>query len=44
LIYGRDDVVLDFVKKVAHTDMDFTFARACGAGVDDAIAKVASKS
>jgi hypothetical protein len=42
--YGHDDVVRDFVKKVADTDMDFAFARACAAGVDDAIAKTASKS
>jgi hypothetical protein len=42
--YGHDDVVRDFVKKVADTDMDFTFGRACAAGVDNAIAKTASKS
>jgi alpha/beta superfamily hydrolase len=41
--YGHDDVVREFVKKVADTDMDYSFARACASGVDDALAKTAAK-
>ena len=42
--YGHDDVIREFVKKVVDTQMDFSFARACAAGVDDALAKNAAKS
>ncbi len=41
--YGHDDVVREFVKKVVDTDMDYSFARACASGVDDALAKSAAK-
>ena len=41
--YGHDDVVREFVKKVVDTQMDFSFARACAAAVDDALAKTAAK-
>ena len=41
--YGHDDVVREFVKKVVDTDMDYSFARACASGVDDAITKTAAK-
>jgi alpha/beta superfamily hydrolase len=41
--YGHDDVVREFVKKVVDTDMDYSFARACATGVDDALAKSAAK-
>jgi hypothetical protein len=41
--YGHDDVIREFVKKVADTQMDFSFARACGAAVDDALARTAGK-
>jgi len=41
--YGHDDVVRDFVKKVVDTEMDYSFARACASGVDDALAKTAAK-
>jgi Flp pilus assembly protein protease CpaA len=41
--YGHDDVVREFVKKVVDTDMDYSFARACASGVDDAVTKTAAK-
>jgi len=41
--YGHDDVVREFVKKVVDTEMDYSFARACASGVDDALAKTAAK-
>jgi hypothetical protein len=41
--YGHDDVVREFVKKVVDTDMDYSFARACTSGVDDALTKTAAK-
>ena len=40
--YGHDDVVREFVKKVADTEMDYSFARACAAAVDDVLAKTAA--
>jgi hypothetical protein len=42
--YGHDDVVREFIKKVADTQMDYAFARVCAAAVDDALAKSATKS
>jgi hypothetical protein len=42
-LYGHDDVIREFVKKVVDTQMDFSFARACAAAVDDALAKTAVK-
>jgi hypothetical protein len=42
--YGHDEVIREFVKKVVNTQMDFSFARACAAAVDDALAKTAAKS
>jgi spore coat polysaccharide biosynthesis protein SpsF (cytidylyltransferase family) len=41
--YSHDDVVREFVKKVVDTPMDYSFARACAAAVDVAIAKSAAK-
>ena len=41
--YGHDDVIREFVKKVVDTQMDYSFARACAAAVDDALAKTAAK-
>jgi hypothetical protein len=41
--YGHDDVIREFVSKVADTQMDYGFARACATGVDDAVAKTATK-
>jgi alpha/beta superfamily hydrolase len=42
--YGHDDVIREFVKKVVDTQMDYSFARACAAAVDDVLAKTAAKS
>jgi hypothetical protein len=42
--YGHDDVIREFVKKVVDTQMDYSFARACAAAVDDALAKSAAKN
>jgi hypothetical protein len=42
--YGHDDVIREFVKKVVDTQMDYSFARACAAAVDDALAKTAAKN
>jgi alpha/beta superfamily hydrolase len=42
--YGRDDVVREYVKKVAETQMDYSFARACAAALDEAVAKTAAKT
>jgi alpha/beta superfamily hydrolase len=41
--YGHDDVVREFAKKVVDTDMDYSFARACALGVDDALTKTAAE-
>jgi hypothetical protein len=41
--YGHDDVIREFVTKVADVQMDYNFARGCAAGVDDAVAKTAAK-
>jgi hypothetical protein len=41
--YNHDDVVREFVTKVADTPMDYSFARACAAGVDESLAKTAAK-
>jgi alpha/beta superfamily hydrolase len=41
---GHDDVIREFVKKVADTEMDYSFARACAAAVDDALAETATKN
>jgi hypothetical protein len=42
--YNHDDVVREFVKTVAGTQMDYSFARLCATAVDDTLAKTASKS
>ncbi len=42
--YSHDDVVREFVKTVAGTQMDYSFARVCAAAVDDTLAKSAAKS
>jgi hypothetical protein len=42
--YNRDDVVREFVKKVLDTEMDYSFARACAAAVDESLAKSAAKT
>ena len=42
--YSRDDVISEFVKTVASTSMDYSFARACAAGVEAELARTATKS
>ena len=42
--YSKDNVVSEFVKSVASTSMDYSFARACSAGIETEIAKTATKS
>jgi hypothetical protein len=42
--YSKDTVVGEYVKTVGATNMDYSFARACAAGVDAELAKTAAKS
>ena len=42
--YTKDDVVSEFVKTVASTSMDYSFAKACAAGVEVELARTATKS
>ena len=42
--YSKDTVVGEYVKTVGATNMDYSFARACAAGVDAELAKTATKS
>jgi hypothetical protein len=42
--YSRDNVIGEFVKTVAATSMDYSFARACAAGVEAELSKSAAKS
>jgi len=42
--YSRDDVVREFVKKVASADMSYSFAKACATGVELELAKASTKS
>ena len=42
--YSRDNVISEFVKTVAATSMDYSFARACAAGVEAELLKSAAKS
>jgi hypothetical protein len=42
--YSKDTVVGEYVKTVGATNMDYSFARACAAGVDAQLAKTAAKS
>ncbi|MCA6116034.1 hypothetical protein J6524_14190 [Bradyrhizobium sp. WSM 1738] len=42
--YSRDNVIGEFVKTVASTNMDYSFARACAAGVEAELSKAAAKS
>jgi|SRR5689334_22715704 len=43
-LYTRDDVVREFVKTVASTNLDYSFAKACAAGVEAELARTATKS
>ena len=40
--YSKDNVIGEFVKTVASTSMDFSFARACAAGVDADLSRTAT--
>ena len=42
--YNHDDVVREFVKTVAGTEMDYSLALLCATAVDDTLAKTAAKS
>ena len=42
--YSKDTVVGEYVKMVGATNMDYSFARACAAGVETELAKTATKS
>ena len=42
--YSKENVVSEFVKNVASTSMDFSFAKACAAGIETELAKTATKS
>src|ERR1700746_708686 len=42
--YSKDDVIGQFVKTVASTNMDYSFAKACAAGVEAELSKTATKS
>ena len=42
--YSRDNVISEFVKVVGATNMDYSFARACSAGVEAELERTASKS
>ena len=42
--YSRDNVIGEFVKTVASTSMDYSFARACAAGEEAELSKTATKS
>jgi hypothetical protein len=42
--YRRYEVVREFVKTVAGTDMDYSLALLCATAVDDTLAKTAAKS
>ena len=42
--YSRDNVISEYVKTVAATSMDYSFARACAAGVEAELLKSATKS
>ncbi|ODM71894.1 hypothetical protein [Bradyrhizobium elkanii] len=42
--YSKEGVVSEFVKNVASTSMDYSFAKACAAGIETELAKTATKS
>ena len=42
--FNHYEVVREFVKTVASTEMDYSFARLCATAVDDTLAKSAAKS
>ncbi|MGY8637062.1 hypothetical protein RAD15_31790 [Bradyrhizobium sp. 14AA] len=42
--YSRDNVITEFVKAVASTSMDYSFAKACAAGVEAELLRTPTKS
>ncbi len=42
--YSKDNVIGEYVKTIASTSMDYSFARACAAGVEAELSKTATKS
>ena len=42
--YYRENVVSEFVKSVASTSMDYSFAKACATGIETELAKPATKT
>jgi hypothetical protein len=42
--YTKDNVIGEYVKAVAATNMDYSFAKACAAGVEAELARTATKS
>ena len=42
--YSKETVVSDYVKTVAATSMDYSFAKACAAGLETELAKSTAKS
>nr|WP_249131486.1 hypothetical protein [Bradyrhizobium diazoefficiens] len=42
--YSRENVVSEFVKSVASTSMDYSFAKVCATGIETEIAKTAAKT
>jgi hypothetical protein len=42
--YSKDNVVSEFVKTVASTKMDYSFATACAAGIEKQLGKSVTKS
>ena len=42
--YSKENVISEFVKTVASTSMDYSFAKACAAGVETELARTATKS
>ena len=42
--YSKDNVIGEFVKTVASTSMDYSFAKACAAGVEAELSRSAAKS
>ena len=42
--YTKDNVIGEYVKTVAATNMDYSFAKACAAGVEAELARTATKS
>ncbi|WP_454616634.1 hypothetical protein [Bradyrhizobium cenepequi] len=42
--YSKENIVSEFVKNVASTSMDYSFAKACAAGIETELAKTATKT